>query len=338
MQCQFLGPPARKSQLTLGFDASPELNSRNGSDFVPSPAISSKSDPSPQPKSLKLDIKGLKLIHNFTASTFSTLSDQGEIKSLWQIQVPELAFTHTFLLRMILAVSALHWYHKTLDSQYLPYAYQQYEESLRVSAQALVQISSSNCDALYACSALGFIYELGTLCDSKSLLYDTSGALAHWMVHARGVRTIVGSSWRDLLSGVLRPIFNRQSLQGGSNSTELCLDEFVGYIRSSDVEARNLSVYLITIQELVKWSKIIDVGFFGWMCQTSDEFASLLARKDPFALVIFAHSCVLLECGEPRYWIGRWAKGLLEEVNGYLEPPLRVWLEWPLAKIFHDKR
>jgi hypothetical protein len=103
------------------------------------------------------------------------------------------------------------------------------------------------------------------------------------------------------------------------------------------MRARDLSVYLVAIQELVKWSKVIDVGFFGWMCQTSDEFASLLARKDPFALVIFAHSCVLLGYGEPRFWIGRWARGLLDEVTGYLDPSLRVWLEWPLAKLGNDK-
>jgi hypothetical protein len=336
MKCEFQDPPARKSQLKPTLDEFSKLSSGNASDVASSPGISPKSTSSPQPRSLELDTLGFKLIHNFTTSTFRTLADHEELQSLWQNQIPELAFTHTFLLRMILAVSALHLHHKTLDTQYLPYAHQQYEESLRVSAQVLVQISSTNCDALYACSALGFIFELGTLNVHRSLLYDASGSLAHWVVHARGVRTIIDSSWRHLLSGVLKPIFHRQSLQGDSNIPKLCLDELVGYIRSTGVGDRDLSVYLVATQELVKWSKVTDVGFFGWMCQTSDEFVTLLAQKDSFALVIFAHSCVLLAYGEPRFWIGHWARGLLNEVSEWLDPSLRVWLEWPLANVQRD--
>jgi hypothetical protein len=295
---------------------------------VPSPAISFQSCSSLQPLPDDIDTTDFKLLHHFTTSTYRTLSAQAELQSVWQQQAPELAFSNTFLLRMMFAVSALHLCRTTSNTHYLPYAHQQYEAALRSSSVGLAAISPSNCHALYACAALGFIFELGASNNVKNVLYAADGALAHWTVHVRGVRTIIESSWHDLDSGVLSPLLHCESGQGGVENVETCLEQFAGHIQSAGIENERLSLYLEAIQELVKWSKMVEVGFFAWMCQISDGFLNLLAKKDPYALVIFAHSCVLLEHGEPKYWIGEWAKSLLSEVYECLDPPLRVWLEW----------
>jgi hypothetical protein len=234
---------------------------------------------------------------------------------------------------MIFAISALHLSRTTANAFYLSYAHQQYEEAIRSSSAALCAISPSNCHALYACAGLGFIFELGAFNDGRSVLYATDGAIADWAVHVRGVRTIMETSWNDLENGVLSPLFRRQFRQGDVESFETHLDLFAGYIRSTGIEDEDRSTYLAAVQQLVNCSKMVEVGFFAWMCQTSDGFADMLAKKDPFALVIFAHSCVLLKYGEPKYWIGRWANSLLSEVQGHLDPSLRVWLEWPLKKV-----
>lgn len=295
--------------------------------------ISPKSILNHQPPLKDIDTTDFKLLHHFTTSTCHTLCDQAELQFLWQHQVPELAFSHIFLLRMILAISALHLCRITSDTHCLPYAHQQYEAALRSSSKALSEISPSNCHALYASAAIAFIFELGASKNNKCLLYSTDGVLAHWAVHVRGVRTIIDSSWHDLESGVLRPLFHRQFLRGGVQDIEIRLDQFAEHIRSTSTENDDLSLYFVAIQELVKSSKMVEVGFFAWMCQTTDEFVSFLAKKDPFALVIFAHSCVLLDHGEPRYWVGQWAKSLLGEVYEYLDPPLRLWIQWPLGKV-----
>lgn len=236
---------------------------------------------------------------------------------------------------MIFAISALHLCRVTSSTHYLQYAHQQYEAALRSSCAALSDISPLNCHALYACAAFGFIFELATFENSNSHLYSTDGLLAPWVVHLRGLRTILTSSWDNLESGVLKALFQPNIDQGIVEDMEVCLGEFSAYIQSIGVDNGHLSSYLVALQELLKWSKMVEIGFVGWMCHTSDEFVHLLTMKDPVALVIFAHSCVFLEYGEPKYWIGQWAKHLLREVYEYSDPSFRMWLEWPSKRIGH---
>ncbi|GIJ86472.1 hypothetical protein Asppvi_005361 [Aspergillus pseudoviridinutans] len=129
------------------------------------------------------------------------------------------------------------------NTRYLPHAYQQYEAALRYSSAALSEISPSNCNALYACAALGFIFELGSTHDSKSLLYASDGALAPWFIHVRGVRTIIHSSWHHLESGALKPIFRRQFQNGNVAGLEQNLHGFMEHIRSTEPEDEAFSVY-----------------------------------------------------------------------------------------------
>ncbi|KAJ5742144.1 hypothetical protein N7533_011553 [Penicillium manginii] len=310
-----------------------QLSLQDRGEGAPSPAISSRSSSShPQPPS-DIDTTDFKLLHHFTTSTYLTLSDRVEQQYVWQQNAPGLAFSHTFLLRMIFAISALHLSRTTSDPFYLSYAHRQYEEALRSSSAALSAISPSNCHAIYACVGLGFIFELGASNNGKNVLYATNGAIADWAVHVRGVRTIMDSSWHDLQSGVLSPLFLRQFRKGDIKCFENYLNEFVRYVRSTNIGNRDLSTYMVAVQQLVECSKMVEIGFFAWMCQTSDEFAEMLAKHDHFALVILAHSSVLLKYGEPQYWIGGWANKLLSEVQEQLDPSLGVWLEWPFQQV-----
>lgn len=320
-------PPKQSSPL------SSQLCLQDRGEAAPSPAISSRSCSSHLQPPSDIDTTDFKLLHHFTTSTYLTLSDRAEQQSVWQQHAPELAFSHTFLLRMIFAISALHLSRTESNAFYLSYAHRQYEEALRSSSAALSAISHSNCHALYACAGLGFIFELGASNNGTSVLYTTNGAIADWAVHVRGVRTIMDSSWHDLETGVLSPLFLRQFSRGDVEGFETYLNRFAGYIQSTGIENDNLSTYLVAIEELVKCSKMVEVGFFAWMCQTSDGFVDMLAKQDPFALVIFAHSCVLLKYGQPKYWIGQWANSLLSEVQEHLDPSLGAWLEWPLDKV-----
>lgn len=281
----------------------------------------------------EIDTTDFRLLHHFTTLTYLTLSDQVEIQDLWQRKIPELAFSNTFLLRVIFAISALHLYRTTSDTHYLSYALTKYQEALQSSSSVLLAISASNCHALYACAALGFLFEFGTPNDGESLLYTKDGTLAPWILHVRGVRIIISCSWLDLQSGILAPLLNPESDHEGVEGLDDSLFRFEEHIRSIGCSDALLSTYSIAIRELVKCSKMVEVGFFAWMCQPSDEFANLLAEKDPFALVIFGYSCILLRDAEPRYWIQGQARCLLHEVHGYLDSSMSIWLQWPLNNL-----
>lgn len=335
MKCDYKlpEPPSGFPLATESVSPLPSRSLRSGNQakqsLAPPPGASSRHQ-SPLPD---IDTTDFKLLHHFTTLTYLTLSDQVELQDLWQRKIPELAFSHTFLLRVIFAISALHLYRTTSEPNYLSYALKKYQEALQSSSTVLLAISPSNCHALYACAALGFLFEFGASNNSESLLYVNDGSLAPWVIHVRGVRIIIGSSWHDLQSGTMGLLFHHEIDQEGVEGFEDTISRLEAHIRSIGVHAELLSTYLISIHELVKCSKMVGVGFFAWVCNTSDYFANLLAVKDPFALVIFAHSCVLLKYGKPRYWIEGWARCLLHEVHGYLDSSIGMWLEWPLTKV-----
>ncbi|KAE8150468.1 hypothetical protein BDV25DRAFT_154287 [Aspergillus avenaceus] len=280
------------------------------------------------------DVLNARLIHHFTTSTYRTLSLKPETQALWQMDIPEIAFEHKFLLQMILAVSALHLYRKgSPDARYITYAHQQYETSLKSTSFALLQISPLTCHALYAVSTLAFIFELGTSYSRESLLYSGDGTLAHWVLHLRGTRTIISSAWGELSSGVLKPLFNCEPVMDDPLHIGPPLEDLRKHIESDSIAEKTTEACLRAIGELLRWSKMAHVGFFGFMCESDDEFAALLARKDSYALAIFSYSCVLLQHGEPRYWINRWPETMVCEVNVYLDPSLKVHLKWPMEQL-----
>ncbi|RAL04875.1 Zn(II)2Cys6 transcription factor domain-containing protein [Aspergillus ibericus CBS 121593] len=276
-------------------------------------------------------VNTIEIIHHYTYSTYKTLAVKDEVQRLWQVIIPEIAFHNGFLLRVICAISALHmWREKLRETRYLTYAHEQYAAAVEESATALTRISKSNCSALYAFSALAFIFELGTSYNRPSVLYNQDGTLAHWIVHIRGVRAIIACFWHDLSSGALRLLLQRQDHVDGPRGLAASLNALADQIRRSTVTMNSVHTLLQAVSKLLSWSKMGESAFFGWLSHCDNEFATLLGGRDPFALVIFAHACVLLKSSQPAYWIGTWPEKMIQEIYGSLDSSWRSCLHWPM--------
>ncbi|KAJ5681907.1 uncharacterized protein N7477_001847 [Penicillium maclennaniae] len=118
----------------------------------------------------------------------------------------------------------------------------------------------------------------------------------------------MNASWKELKEGPLQSMFDLPEDEEKPERFEESLERLEAHIKSLSVEEEVLSVNSVAIRGLIQWLKVARVGFFGWMFQVTNMFISLLARKEPFALVIFAYSCVMLKHGEPSYWIDQWPK------------------------------
>ncbi len=69
-----------------------------------------------------------------------------------------------------------------------------------------------------------------------------------------------------------------------------------------------------------------------WPARISTEYLELLKARDPAALVLLAHYCVLLEPLEQAWYMSGFRKRLLERIYGQLDEEWRQWLEWPFAE------
>lgn len=67
--------------------------------------------------------------------------------------------------------------------------------------------------------------------------------------------------------------------------------------------------------------------------QDSGNFAQLVKRRVPQALIILAYYTVLLDVLDDRWWIHGWSRRVLQDVLGSLEEQWRHWIEWPVQAV-----
>ena len=67
--------------------------------------------------------------------------------------------------------------------------------------------------------------------------------------------------------------------------------------------------------------------------QDSANFAQLVKRRLPQALIILAYYCVLLDVLDSRWWIHGWASRVLRDVMGSLGEQWPHWIEWPIQSV-----
>jgi hypothetical protein len=63
------------------------------------------------------------------------------------------------------------------------------------------------------------------------------------------------------------------------------------------------------------------------------QFASLVKRRVPQALIILAYYCVMLDILYDKWWMNGWAPRVLQDVLGSLEERLQHWIQWPLDAV-----
>ena len=85
--------------------------------------------------------------------------------------------------------------------------------------------------------------------------------------------------------------------------------------------ARSRSVFTI-------WTAI-----YIWPVQVSQDYLDLLKNRDPAALILLAHYCILLEPLESHWYMNGYSKRLLSRIYNQLDQEWRQCLHWPLEEI-----
>lgn len=277
---------------------------------------------------------------------------------LWREKVPRLAFTHHYVLHLLLAVSALHLSKEKQDStklsRYEQLADTHYAIGLR---QVMAIMPTSNKDyagALYISTTLVCAYAFAKKPSPEHLLIVSEGEEVAWFELLRGVRIVVTTmGWDAIYAGVLGPLpaaDDETSLPKRGPTTrpvqwEPALSSLADLIRSSgDAET---SVYLELVQRV---SSCFETTFgttarprldcngkmeviIGCIYRTDDDFVLCLKHKRPFALLVLAHFVVLLKSLEWMWYIKGWASHILHSIALILGPQFRQHLRWPREEI-----
>ncbi|ETS81539.1 hypothetical protein PFICI_06541 [Pestalotiopsis fici W106-1] len=194
---------AAAAPTAAGAVARPDVNLNSSS----SPANGSLSHASP----LSLDPIQLQLLHNYSTSTCYTLSSYVPLRTMWRISVPQLGFSTSFVMRAILALSALHMAHNTRTpssaERYLSIARCEHDAALRTATELLRNVTAANCAPLFIFSIITFFYTMASPRPAAHMLLLDGSGVPDWLVLLRGLRHISEAAADELLAGPFAAAF-----------------------------------------------------------------------------------------------------------------------------------
>ncbi|KAG4430716.1 hypothetical protein IFR05_013804 [Cadophora sp. M221] len=274
------------------------------------------------------------------------------MKIAWRVNVPQVGFSYDFVMRGILALSALHMAHYKPEKRefYISQAMLQHQTGLRVATEVLASVTQENCTGVYAFSALTIFFTLASPRKPGDLLLVGENGMADWLFLVKGTSFIVNNYEEFLREGLLGPMFIsgaraaalRTQYLDEKSSQDDPLIELSGLVAQNSTDEANKHVYLGAIETLRKsyafYNRPGPAGYetgdvFIWIFEVTEEFLQLLRGHTQESLTIFAYFCVVLKRLDSHWWMQGWSTHLISKIWNLLDEEHRLWIRWPLEEI-----
>ncbi|KAF2474188.1 uncharacterized protein BDR25DRAFT_119863 [Lindgomyces ingoldianus] len=340
--CVYPSPPSSdyiRDQASTSTSNTPPL--------VQTPESLVEEPPVPQcpPGSHDLPLRDLSLLHQWTISTCYGFGDNfpGDAEP-WQVDVPKLGQQFSFLMRGILAVSALHLARLSTDHtvkmRYIQLAAYHQDLALPEYRNAITNVSEKNVHAILAFSALTTVYSFAAPKDAGSLFAD--GA-PEWVFLHRGVGDIPPSwqGWID--NGPMDQQMHRRRVQPVEytlNPEDYRLVGLHGFLTNLPAEEQIEGVHYDNALHWLRQAFALTYspesrigpkyGVLFWVEKVDQGYLELLGLQRPRALILLAHCCVLLKRASGFWYLDGFAEHVLKEMKPCLADEFLPWIEWPL--------
>jgi hypothetical protein len=291
----------------------------------------------------------MELLHFWTTTTSRTLDPM----QLWQVTIPEIAFSHDFLMHEILAVAALHLA-RTRPARAGIYntASDRHHQIALKFFQDIPDIDRQNCHATLACASLITVYSWAARAGSL-IMVNRNTPVDEKTVEVvqllRGQSTLHSSVQEWLVDGPLWPMFKPWAQR--DPQSEIILPEDEKHLSSlaqlwkppppamSPDTASVLETSLETLRMVFSIATSDNgVGFIAaalsWSCFIPEPYICLVQGGTPEALVLLAHYCVLLNRVNDFWWIQGQPQRLLATIRDGLDQSWQRWIEWPLREVW----
>ncbi|KAJ8103614.1 hypothetical protein POJ06DRAFT_242448 [Lipomyces tetrasporus] len=349
-----------------GWSSSDSIGSSVSSPFFFSITASTKGDPlsTTSPSSLNplhissnliarncqftsdLYMHDLELMHHYSTQTYRTLSDARELQEIWQTIVPKVALNHRFLMHGLLALSAFHLVRlNSADNVrivYMEIARRHQVLSLCSFRPETDNITTLNCDAVFAFSGiLSVIAFASSQCTEIEQGMTPVEEVLQAFGLIRGVSEILRTSWDWIGKGQLAPLVQNMGTRIADSvppDVRAALDH-LDEINNDNLDSEAKSVYYSAIHELrVSFEKLCSKceqvrTALAWSSAVSPAFIALLKSRQPIALVILAHYCVILRRLDGCWWLTGWSARLVEEIYRSLDASWQPSIRWPVKVI-----
>lgn len=302
---------------------------------------------------LVLSPQDLRFLSHFATSTSSTITSLSPAGSepTWTEVVNLETDSHSFLMHIILAISALHCaYLIPKDSaQYAWIAHDHNAKALTLFRSSVSRITKENGVAILSFAFLQILFCLGSplvphrviladpidgFCETLSALrgffqlqpavyayVGEEGITAAWLRHERTSRIIVSD---DIL---LQRILELHELNEASTHPECDKDVCRRAISSLQQFSAEVSTQPLT------WEAIL-----AWLLTITEEFSLILKQRNPVALIILSHWCVPIHHASSQWFLNSWGDKIIRSVAQMLSPEWLLPMQWPLNELERTRR
>lgn len=302
----------------------------------------------------------ISLFNHFTHFTYHDMANGPLSRKIWQAAIPELAFSHGFLKHGILACAALHLAHlnpsERLRYQMIAACHQ--GRALPQFRALIAAPTDETCNAILAFSHLLIVHCFAAEEQDETFLLMKEGeesGLPDWLKVIRGSCTIFEHVWVNMMNGLMKPLIE-ESMRDEPLSIIPENPEHSARLKqllTLPVFGKNPPVIEILHEQMTAYSSalIILARAFGcaeaakdqgaytmwtavqiWPARIPLEYLELLRAREPAALVLLAHYCILLGPLEEMWYMSGFRKRLLEKIYWQLDEEWRRWLDWPFAE------
>ena len=309
-----------------------------------------------------LGIIDLRLLHNWTVEAYKGFGDTIEEESFWQIEVPQLAFTHPFLLHSLLAISCLHLARRSTDrrTHYTTIAAEHQNKALPAYRSIISGLERSRTKqegrAMVAFTSLTTIYNILSPVLTDCKLSEASRALTHLIESfslLRGATKIIpvvgDSSGRGTMTSVTRAVPRDINLSLNPEDARLAILEScisrdlgvspLGAIDRSQVSSNALYLLRRCFAMLYLPSKPVRMvrALNIWVESIPDTYLEALCELRSGALVVLAHWCIMLKRAETTWYFQGSAENVLFMIAGVLNEEWRARIAWPLQVVYNSE-
>ncbi|KAH7369988.1 hypothetical protein BKA65DRAFT_9914 [Rhexocercosporidium sp. MPI-PUGE-AT-0058] len=297
----------------------------------------------------------LELLHFYTTSTSLTFSSLFERRHVWQHVIPQIAFSNDFLLHGILALTALHLSRVLPErkNSLLAIASSHHAIALPMFSSAINSINSLNREA---CSVFGMIvaiYEWVSVEYTSNLFFANADnspetSTLEWVQILRGSANVVQYNYEQMILGPLEPILRWNSAaehEADANPAEST--RFAALEQLWDPSKHSVNVAEVeSLNEALRWLKIIYTvvttpssdndppsAVLSWPVRVPEHYLVMVNERQPAALILLAHFCLLLNRAEDLWWLRGISRSLLQEIHRTIDAEWETWIAWPLQDL-----
>ena len=275
----------------------------------------------------------LELMHHYATVTCRTLPRPDEMGDIWQLQLPQIAFSHDYLMHQLLAISAAHLAHihgSDPDSRtaYSLRATQHQNRALHRLQGVLPETNYENCAPIFLTASLLSIGAFAGLSESATQAGGKPGIdeLLQVLLLIRGMHGILNGYHEALKASSIGKLI--QAGQCGSSSPLLAeiMDELTTQrMLPISKDANSERIIREAMDSFIYWirhaSETVDVPelrvIMTWPTRLGDGFMTLVRARDADALrVLTCYGRMLEALGPSQWYLTGWGQCVLADING----------------------